>query len=130
MTMVTVQKIESLEIGCKKLLERKKIRHVAVINHLGMQIAGRFKPGVIHFLDEEKIKMVYVQLLLDFKMRQKLDDLSSPVDYIASKRKSLTIICVPTTNYLIVISADRNIRVGKAVKRIKSLFDVIDLTNQ
>jgi len=127
MTMVTAQEIESLETACNKLLEMNKIRHVAVINKLGRLVAGRFRTGVTGYLDDEKIKMTYMQLMLDLKMRQELDEILGPIDYITSKRKNISIICVPTDHHLVVISAERDADPNKVVKRAEELFDIIDL---
>ena len=58
--MTSVQEICSLENACEQLIKTDKVRHVAVINHLGRMIAGRFRPGITRFLDDDKIQMVYM----------------------------------------------------------------------
>lgn len=123
----TIQEIISMENACEKLLEIDKVRHVAVINKLGRLIAGRFKPGVVRFLDDEKLKMVYMQMMLDLRMRQELDELLGPIDYITSRRKNIAIICVPTENYLVLISAEPTVSSRKIIQRAEELFDIIDL---
>jgi len=125
--MNTAQEIYSLETACEKLIEMDKVRHVAVINKLGRLIAGRFKPDIIRYLDDEKLKTVYMQMMLDLRMRQELDEILGPIDYITSRRKNIAIICVPTENHLVLISADRNISSTKVIKRAEELFDIIDL---
>ena len=124
--MITVEEVKTLETACEKLLDINKVRHVAVINKLGKMVAGRFKPGIERYLDEEKVRMVYMQLMLDLKMRQELDDILGPVDYIAARRKKISIICVPTENYLIVISAERDSDSQKIIEAAEKLFDIID----
>lgn len=126
LAILSLQEVESFENACSKLLEIDKARHVAVINKLGRLVAGSFRPGVVRYLDEEKVKMVYMQLMLDLKMRQELDDLLGPIDYIISRRKNVTILCVPTENYLVVISAERNASSSKIIKKAEELFDIID----
>ena len=126
MTVSSVEEIKSLENACTSLLGTEKIRHVAVINKLGRQVAGGFKKGVERYLDEEKVKMVYMQLMLDLRMRQELDEILGPVDYITSRRKNIMIISVPTHNYLIVISAERDASSSDIIKRAENLFDIID----
>lgn len=126
--MTTPQEISSLEKACECLIELDKVRHVAVINKLGRLIAGKFKFGVPRLLDEEKIKMVYMQMMLDLKMRQELDEILGPIDYITSRRKNIMIICVPAVEHLIVISADRNASSSKIIKRAEELFDIIEIS--
>jgi len=125
--MTSVEEIYSLENACEALIKMDKVRHVAVINHLGRLIAGRFRPGITRFLDDDKIKMVYMQMMLDLRMRQELDDILGPIDYITSRRKNVMILCVPTAHHLVMISADRNASSSKIIKRAEELFDIIDL---
>ncbi|MDX1596316.1 MAG: DUF6659 family protein [Nitrosopumilaceae archaeon] len=125
--MITAEEVKELETACEKLLKTDKVRHVAVINKLGKMVAGRFNPGIDRYLDEEKVRMVYMQLMLDLRMRQELDDILGPVDYITARRKKISIICVPTENYLIVISAERDANSQKIIEAAEKLFDIIDL---
>ena len=127
MSLISPEQVKSLESACTKLLEMDKVRHVAVINKLGKLVAGRFKSGIERLLDDEKVKMVYMQLMLDLKMRQELDDILGPIDYITSRRKNITIICVPTESYLVVISAERDASSSEIVNYAETLFDIIDL---
>lgn len=127
MSLVTAQEVESLENASTKLLEMEEVRHVAVINKLGRIVAGRFKPTINRYLDDEKVRMVYMQMMLDLRMRQELDDILGPIDYIISKRKKIVIICVPTEYYLVLISAERKVDFEKVIKRAEELFDIIDL---
>ena len=124
--MVTAKEVESLETACKKLLEENKIRHVAVINKLGKLVTGSSKEGIAKYLDDEKVKMVYMQLMLDLRMRQELDEILGPIDYIIARRKKITIISVPTENYLIVISTEREADSKKIINLAEKLFDIID----
>jgi hypothetical protein len=71
-----------------------------------------------------------MQLMLDLKMRQELDEILGPIDYITSKRRNITIISVPTEHHLVVISAERDVNPNRVVKRAEELFDIIDLGNQ
>ncbi len=123
----TVQETISLEQACEKLIEFDQVRHVAVINKLGKPIASSFKPGIKKFLDDSQLKMVYMQMMLDLKMRQELDELLGPIDYITSRRKNIAIICVPTEHYLVLISTDPLTSSRKIIKKAEELFDIIDL---
>lgn len=122
----TVQEIISMENACKKLIELDKVRHVAVINKLGKSIASSFKPGIKKFLNDDQLEMVYMQMMLDLRMRQELDKLLGPIDYITSRRKNIAIICVPTEQYLVLISADPTIISQIVIQKAEELFDIID----
>ena len=83
----------------KKIMNLYEIYHVGMINPLGHLIAGGFKPGVKFQLDEQKVRMIYMQMQLDFNMRQELDEILGLVDYIASRRKKQLIISVPIREF-------------------------------
>ena len=110
--ILTAEKIKSLEISCQKLVEIDEVRHVGVINRLGNLVAGGMKKGISSLLDDEKIRMVYMQLQLDFQMRKELDDILGPIDYIASRRKNL-----------LMISANPDADDKKIIKKAEELFD-------
>ena len=123
MSILTAEKIKSLEASCQKLAEMEQVRHVGVINRLGHLVAGGIKKGVKSLLDDDKIRMVYMQLQLDFQMRKELDDILGPIDYISSRRKNLLVITVPVHDYLVLISAIPDADDKKIIKRAEELFD-------
>jgi hypothetical protein len=123
--ILTDEKIKSLEISCQKLVEIDGVRHVGVINRLGHLVAGGMKKDMPPLLDDEKIRMVYMQLQLDFQMRKELDDILGPIDYITSRRKNLLMISVPELDYLIMISANPDADDKKIIKKAEELFDDI-----
>ena len=56
-------------------------------------------------LEDKKIRMTYMQTRLDFKMRQEMDDVLGPIDYIASRRTKQLVISVPIGENLVLITA-------------------------
>ena len=128
--MVVFRKdLHSLEEACKKLHKEKEILHVGVINSLGRIVAGGFKDDVEPFLDDEKIASVYMQLQLDFKMRQELDGMMGEIDYISSRRKKYVIINIPHGQDLVVIFAKKDSDDKKIVKKAEKLFDKIEISS-
>ena len=123
MVILSAEKIKSLETSCKELSKLDEVRHVAVINKLGNLVAGGTKKGIVPIINDEKIRMVYMQLQLDFQMRRELDDLLGPIDYIASRRKNILMISVPVNNYLIMIAANPEADDKKIIQNTEELFD-------
>jgi len=128
MSDVTVEDIKKLDMACRKLSNEIKIRHVGVINNLGKLIAGGFKAGTSPLLDVDKIAMTYMQMQLDFKMRQELDEVLGPIDYIASRRTKQLIISVPIGNNLVLISAEPDADDKEIIKKAEELFDDISIS--
>lgn len=125
MRILTSEKIQSLEASCQKLVKLDEVRYVGVVNKLGNLVAGGMKKGITSILDDEKVRMVYMQIQLDFQMRKELDDILGPIDYIASRRKNILMISVPVQDYLILISANPDADDKKIIKKAEELFDDI-----
>ena len=128
MQILIDEKIKALDATCQQLVKLEEVLHVGVINRLGNLIAGDTKKGSLAFLDNEQLRMVYMQLQLDFQMRKELDDILGPIDYIASRRKNLLVISVPIGENLVLITAEPNADDKRIIKRAEELFDDITIT--
>lgn len=124
---LTPEKIQELENGCKKLLTEENVRFVGVVNPLGNLVAGGFGENVMPLLDDQNLKMVFMQMQLDFNMRQDFDEILGPIDYIASRRKNQLIISVPIAENLVLITAEPNADDKKIIKRAEEIFDEIHI---
>ena len=128
MGLLSVNDITKLDQACKTLSEESKVRHVGVINELGRLVAGGFKQGVTPLLDDQKVRMVYMQMQLDFNMRQELDEVLGPIDFITSRRTKQLIISVPLGENLVLITAEPDADDKKIIKRAEELFDEISIS--
>ena len=127
MVILTADEIKKLDDACSKLSEEDKVRHVGVINQLGHLVAGGFRKGVTPLLEDQKVTMTYMQMQLDFRMRQELDDVLGPIDYIASRRTKQLIISVPIGDNLVLITAEPDADDRKIIKKAEDLFDDITI---
>lgn len=128
MSILSPEKIKSLETSCNELSKLDEVRHVSVINKLGNIVAGGTKKGVVPMINEQKVRMVYMQLQLDYQMRKELDEILGPIDYIASRRKKLVMITVPVQNYLVLITANPDADDKKIIKNAEKLFDELSFS--
>ena len=128
MGILSPKQIEELDSACQKLSENEKVRHVGVINRLGHLVAGGFRKGIKPLIDDQKVRMVYMQMQLDFNMRQELDEILGPIDYIASRRTNQLIINVPIGENLVLITAEPDADDKRIIKRAEDLFDEITIT--
>lgn len=128
MAILSVNDIERLDVACSKLSNEDKVRHVGVINELGRLVAGGFKKGVTPMLSDDKIRMVYMQMQLDFNMRQELDEVLGPIDYIASRRTNQLIINVPIGENIVLIAAEPDADDKKIIKKAEEIFDEITIS--
>ncbi len=128
MSLLTSDDIKKLNSACIALSDENKVRHVGIINELGRLVAGGFKVGTSPLLDSDKIAMTYMQMQLDFKMRQEFDEALGPIDYIASRRTKQLIISVPIGNNLVLISAEPDADDKEIIKKAEQLFDDISIS--
>lgn len=120
-----VEKNPILEESCEKILALPKVRFAGVLDKMGNRIAGHFKEGVTSYLEDEENSRMYVQLTLEYLMRKDFDEELGSIDYIASRRGKVTMISIPTKEYLILISAQRDIDVEEIIKQVNSAFTTI-----
>jgi len=120
--------IKEFILACEKLSEEDKVRHVGVINPLGHLVAGGFRKGIKPMLEDDKIRMTYMQMQLDFKMRQELDNVLGSIDYVASRRTKQLIISVPIGENLVLITAEPDADDKRIIKRAEELFDDITIS--
>lgn len=123
--MTQPDKIKLLDAECKKVLELPMIRFVGVLDKMGNRIAGGFKEGCVSFLRDPDSRRMYVQLTLEFLMRKDFDKEFGAIDYIASRRGKITMISIPTEEYLVLISAQRDVNIESVIKKVNSTFTML-----
>jgi len=128
MTILTAEDIKKLDRACLELSLEENVRHVGVVNSLGHLVAGGQRKGIDSLLTEHEVKMLYMQMQLDFNMRQELNDILGPIDYIASRRKKLLVISVPIGENLVLITAEPNADDKKIIKHAEEIFDGITIS--
>ena len=122
---MSVTEIENLEQACQKILDLPKIRFVGVLNKMGNKIAGSFKDGVTSFLPDKENRRMYVQLMLEYMMRKDFDEGLGDIDYIVSRRTNVTMISIPTKEYLVLISAERDANAQDIITQVNLAFTTL-----
>lgn len=117
--------IENLEQACRKVLDLPKIRFVGVLNKMGNKIAGGFKDGITSFLPDKENRRMYVQLMLEYVMRKDFDEALGDIDYIVSRRTHVTMISIPTEEYLVLISAERDANAQDIITQVNLAFTAL-----
>jgi hypothetical protein len=118
-------KIKLLDESCKKVLELPMVRFVGVLDKMGNRIAGGFREGLVSYLHDPDSRRMYIQLTLEFLMRKDFDKELGAIDYIASRRGKVTMISIPTKEYLVLISAQRDVNIENVIKKVNSAFTML-----
>ena len=123
MSIVTFKQVAILKESCDKILrEQKDIRFVGIINSNGNLIAGGFKKGVLPYVDKNQEHMMYMQQILDIKMRKEFDESLGRVQYVHSKRENINMISMPVGNHLIFLATEISVDIDKIFHMIKNEF--------
>lgn len=123
--MTSKTEIESLENSCNKVLSLPKIRFIGVLDNMGNKIAGGFKERITSYLEDKEDRMMYVQLTFEYLMRKDFDKKLGPIDYIVSQRKKIVLISIPARNYLVLISAEREVDVPYIIHEVNRAFTML-----
>ena len=124
-TSLTSGQIQILENLCKKLSNEPKIRFCGVINSMGKIVAGGFKDDIKPLDSEDQRRMLYMQSTLELSMKGEFDENLGCVNYIINYQENVVLINIPMKryNYLVLISAERNVDVEQIIKNTISLFE-------
>lgn len=122
---VSSSEIEKLEQSCQKVLDLPRIRFVGVLNKMGNKIAGGFKKDIEPYLPDKENRRMYVQLMLEYMMRKDFDEGLGSIDYIVSRRSNITMISIPTKEYLVLISAERDVNAQDIITKVNSAFTTL-----
>ena len=111
----------SLENMCNKILQEEGVRFAGIINKMGKLEIGGFGEGIIPHEDPEKQKMMFMQFVLMCNMRKENDDTSGHLDYILTKRKKATMLCIPMNKKVLLLSVEPNMDINKITDKLMKI---------
>lgn len=123
MVQISSSENKRLEQICKQVMSLPEIRFCGVINKLGNLIAGGFKESIEPLEKDDKRRMLYMQMILDINMRKEHDEYLGPIEYAATKRGKVLMICVPMLENTILISANPKADAHQISKLVSHLFN-------
>ena len=94
-----------------------EIRFVGIVNNMGHLITGEYHKGVVPIAGLAEYKMC-MKHALELVMKRDLDEVLGTLDYTVSKRKSMIIITIPFYNHLILVSAERKVKIEPLIEKI------------
>ena len=119
--IINVMNSTVLSEKCSTILKNKEIRFCGIINNMGRQVVGAYQEGITPLVDSEEHKMC-MEYSLGMFITTDLDDALGSTEYIISKRKKVTMISIPISNHLILISVESNVNEKEIIQEAISLF--------
>lgn len=122
MSPFTVTDLAILNDVCKGLLAEPGVRFAGVINQMGNRIAGGFREDITPFVDYNKEHMMYMELVLDLRMRSEFDNELGPVKYNHSKRGRVSMVSIPMEDYIVVLATEVEVNIQRLVGIVEKQF--------
>ena len=92
---------------------------------MGHLVIGDYKKGIVPIAEIDQYKMC-MEHALELFMKKDLDGTLGPLDYIVSKRKNVAIITVPVSDYLVLISAEPNVKIEPIIEDILQKLKILN----
>lgn len=115
MMSLTVSDLTVLNDVCDKIMSEPGIRFVGLINQMGNRVAGGFRPDIQPPVDYTKEHMMYMELVLDLRMRSEFDSELGRVHYIHSRRDKVNMVSIPLDNLIMVVATELEVNVQRLV---------------
>lgn len=125
---LSVKQSSLLDIFCKTMCCKPKIRFCGVINSMGRLVEGSFKDNIQPLDNDQQRQMLYMQSKLQLSMNAEFNDRLGHVNYIVTYRDNVIIINIPSDNqqYHILISAERIAKPQEIVRDVANLFKAME----
>ena len=121
-TTLTSKKIARLDAICEQVVSVKGVRFIGVVNKMGRKVAGRFRKGVKPLINEKKMQLRYMNLCLDLSLREDFESSLGKVESIIAKRKKANTVCIPISDYFVLVSLAKNVDTTQTVENIIRTF--------
>jgi hypothetical protein len=115
MSPLTVTDLSILNEICKRIMSEPGVRFAGIVNQMGNRIAGGFREDIVPFVDYTKENMVYMELVLDLRMRSEFDSELGKVQYIHSRRDRVNMVSIPLGSLIAVLATELEVNVQRLV---------------
>ena len=113
----------SYEQKCSSLLNESDIRFAGVIDKMGNLIAGGMKDGLKPLEDESTQKKMFMEVALRVVTRGEFDQYLGEVEFSASRRKNVVVFSFPLGNYILLLSAEKNVDIDETAKKVLRILN-------
>jgi hypothetical protein len=123
MSPLTVTDLSVFNEVCKRMMSEPGVRFAGIVNQMGNRIAGGFREDVVPFVDYAKENMMYLELVLDLRMRGEFDGELGKVQYIHSRRDKVNMVSIPIGNLIAVLATELEVNVPRLVNLAITEFE-------
>ena len=115
---------ENLDQKCKKLFEVDQIRFAGIIDDKGKLIAGGFKKGINRLIVDGQKLSEFMALTFKFSGSKEFDKDLGPLNYVASRRNKLVLLCfpLPVSSNVLLVSAEPQVDIERIASSVVKIY--------
>lgn len=111
-----------LKAACDSLAAAPGVRFAGAVDRMGDLAAGSFRRGVRSHLDDKDDRTAYMQFAMEIFLGEQFDESLGAVEHVVTRRKKVTVICLPVGAHVILVSAEPDADVGGTIEAARRAF--------
>lgn len=112
----------ALEAACDALAAAPGVRFAGAVDRMGRLAAGSFRRGVRSHLDDKGDRTAYMQFAMEIFLGEQFDERLGAVEHVVTRRKKVTVICMPVGAHVVLVSAEPGADVGGTIEAARRAF--------
>ena len=124
MCPLTLADLNVLNRICDRILTEPGVRFAGVVNKMGNLLAGGFREDIIPFVDPDKEHTMYMQIVLDLRMRTEFDGELGKIRYVQASRDNVNMISVPVGDQIMLLATELEVNSQRLVTLVHQEFAI------
>lgn len=112
----------ALKAACDSLAAAPGVRFAGAVDRMGALAAGSFRRGVRSHLDDKGDRTAYMQFAMEIFLGEQFDESLGAVEHVVTRRKKVTVICLPVGDHVVLVSAEPHADVGETIEAARRAF--------
>lgn len=111
-----------LKAACDALAGAPDVRFAGAVDKMGDLAAGSFRKGVRSHLDDRGDRTAYMQFAMEIILGEQFDEKLGAIEYVVTRRKKVTVICLPVGDHVVLVSAEPGVDVDATIGAARRTF--------
>jgi len=126
MCPLTLTELTALNQICERILSEPGVRFAGLVNQMGNRIAGGFRQDITPFVTPAREHTMYMQIVLDLRMRTEFDGELGKIKYVQASRGKVNMISIPVEDHIMILATEVDVNIPRLVKLVADQFDALN----
>lgn len=122
---LTLADLNVLNAICDVIRSEPGVRFAGVVNKMGNLLAGGFRADIDPFVDYDKEHTMYMQIVLDLRMRTEFDSELGKIRYVQAARDNVNMISIPVGDLIFLLATESEVNTQRLVNLVHEEFSKI-----